>query len=153
MRSSGSNTAVSPPLNPAAAQQIRCIPVVLASANPVDRSFFASALSGTHYFAVPVGNLSEASTLLAHFIAPVILYDQSFDALDWRTALVRLAGARKPPSALVLTDAAIVDHEAEVYPGAVYFLMRPLDSENVLAALNLAYVRWTLGITPDRGLK
>jgi hypothetical protein len=153
MRYFGSNTAVSLPPSPAAARQIRCIPVILASANPADRSFFASALDGTDYFAVPVGNMSEASTLLAHFIAPVILYDRSFDAVDWRTALVRLAGARKPPSALVLTDAVIVDHEPEVYPGALYFLMRPLDSENVLAALNLAYVRWTLDSMRDHRLK
>jgi len=149
----GFRTVAPRPASLAPARQVHCVPVLLASNNQADRCFFAGGFAGAQYFAVQTANLTEASSLLSHFVAPIVMYDPCFDDLDWRTALARLTGARTLPSVLLLTDAGIENRGAEAYPGPVDFLERPLDLPTVLAALDLAYVRWSLGFAGGRGLE
>jgi DNA-binding NtrC family response regulator len=124
------------------------VPVLLASARDSDRLAIEGVLAATRYMLVPTASLNQASNLLSHVVFPIILYDCGFQGGDWQPALGRLIGAWRSPSIVLLSETYSHDFwEESVCRGAFDVLVRPFQTDDVLAVLDFAYTNWKLGFT------
>jgi len=128
---------------PASLRQSKPItPILLASGRESDRRILKQVLTGTGYLLVPALNWNSALNLAGHMAFPIILYDRSFDGIDWQPAVRRLARAWRVPTVVLLSESAEDGLRDELRScGGLEVLVRPFEASGIWRALHPGELR------------
>jgi hypothetical protein len=116
------------------------VPIVLASRREEDRQTLASLLAGSAWRLVEVNTPEGALAALRQAKIPIVLCDPHFGGGRWETMVRSFLSARRGACVLLLVDRFNGFSRAE---GSREFdlLIRPLDRDQLFAALFFAYAR------------
>lgn len=127
------------------------VPILLVSLGETDRLSVCEFLLGTRFLPVYACSLDEGSRLMSHVLFPILLYDPLPHPDEWQSRLGRFLGILRQPVVLLLDSPGHVDsYENSVCRASFGVLPRPLQPESLIAALNLAYTKWSVGFAHSR---
>jgi DNA-binding NtrC family response regulator len=118
------------------------VQIVLATRREEDREILAGLLAGSAWRLIEANTPQEALAALRHVEIPIMLCDPLIGGGRWKTMLRSFLSARRGASVVLLLDRFRGLGFAPMAPSPEFdFLIRPLDREQVFAALFFAYGR------------
>lgn len=127
------------------------IPVLVISLEEADRISVGEFLRGTRFVPVCAGNADQASKLLREILFPILLFDPFPYTGEWQTHVDRFVRAWRRPMLLLLSSPGEADsYEHAVCRAGLGILHRPVQPDNLIAALDVAYTKWSEGFVDGR---
>jgi hypothetical protein len=120
---------------------------LLASSRVDDvRSVSAILRGANRWMLIPVATWNDAVRFVGAVRTPVMLCDRDLPGLDWPKGFGRLHALLRAPSMLLLADPTS-SSLGDVPLGKSDILFRPVSSEVLLSAFELACTRWEKGLS------
>jgi hypothetical protein len=122
------------------------IPVLLASAVESDGVELRRLLAPTRYLVAAGADFAHASHLLCEIVFPILLCDDRFDGGNALASIGRLIGATRFPTVLLVSDRCENTH----IDAAFDVLVRPFETQRLVAQLDSAHNNWLRGSAPGK---